>query len=315
MYTVLSLVLPLFGIIFIGYLSGRIAKIPISGLAWLNFFIIYIALPALFFQLLAKTPVEQFSNLNFIVVTTVSTAVIFWFSFLISKFRKNNGIAESTIQGFAGGYGNIGYMGPPIALLAFGPEAGIPVALVFCFDNIHHFTLAPMLMGMADSEKRSRWVLIKSILIKIFSHPFIIATILGCLAAVFAFKPPEVIERLLNFLQAAAAPSALFVMGVTAALRPLKRVPFELSYLVPIKLVMHPMLVYFALIYFMPNINPVWLHTAVLMAALPSATNVFVIAQQYDVWQERASSVVVVSTLVSVVTVTVYLYWVKTGLI
>lgn len=313
MYTVLSLVFPLFTVILIGYLCGRIAKIPVEGLAWMNFFIIYIALPGLFYQLLAKTPVEQFSNLGFIGVTTACTFAMFCLTFSISYFRKSGNLQESTMQGFCGCYGNIGYLGPPIALIAFGPEAGIPVALVFCFDNIHHFTLAPVLMALSNGKKQSKWLVVKTILIKIFTHPFIISTLLGVLAAVYSFKPPEFIENLLNFLLVSAAPAALFVMGVTAALRPLKRIPPELSYLVPFKLLLHPTLVYLGLIYFVPDINPIWLHSAVVMAALPVATNVFVLAQQYNVWQERVSSAVVVSTLLSVVTLTSFLYLVEIG--
>lgn len=315
MFTVLLLVFPLFAVILIGYFCGRIAKIPVEGLAWMNFFIVYIALPGLFYQLLAKTPVEQFSNLGFIAVTTASTFAMFCLTFSISYFRKNSNFQESTMKGFCGCYGNIGYLGPPIALLAFGPEAGIPVALVFCFDNIHHFTLAPVLMALSDNKKQSFWAIAKNILIKIFTHPFIISTILGVLAAVYSFKPPEPIENLLNFLLAAAAPAALFVMGVTAALRPLKRIPLELGYLVPFKLILHPTLVYLALVYFIPDIKPIWLHSAVVMAALPVATNVFVLAQQYNVWQERASSAIVVTTLFSIVTLTLYLYWVEIGLL
>ncbi len=49
-----------------------------------------------------------------------------------------------------------------------------------------------------------------------------------------------------------------------------------------------------------PQTSLVWVEAAVLLAALPSATNVFVIAQQYHVWQERASSAVVLSTALSV---------------
>ena len=82
-------------------------------------------------------------------------------------------------------------------------------------------------------------------------------------------------------LSSAAAPCALFAMGVTAAMRPLKRIPRELGYLVPIKLIAHPVLVYLV-VSSMPDIPSLWLHSAVLLAALPSATNVFVLAQQYD---------------------------------
>ena len=133
------------------------------------------------------------------------------------------------------------------------------------------------------------------------------------MAAVFAFKPPTSIQSLLDFLAGAAGPCALFTMGVTAALRPLKKVPFELSYIVPVKLVIHPVLAYLLLIWLVPDLDPVWLYSAVLLATLPTATNVFVIAQQYGIWQERASSSVVISTLFAMISVTLFLFMVQSG--
>ena len=313
MLGVIELVVPLFGLIFLGYAAGRIVKLPIEGLAWMNFFIVYVALPAMFYLLLSKTPLEQFANLGFIAVTTFCTLAIFSVTFVIAGLRNGGNVAESTIQGFAGAYGNIGYMGPPLALAAFGLESAVPVALIFCFDNSLHFTMGPLLMGLHSGEKAGAGRLALQVLKKIFTHPFILATIAGVAGAALRIDLPDSANKLLQFLGGAAAPSALFAMGVTAALRPLKRVPMELGYLVPIKLVVHPVLVYVLIKLLVPGVEPIWLHTAVMMAALPSATNVFVIAQQYGIWQERASSAVVISTLAATVTVTAYLYLVQAG--
>ena len=65
---------------------------------------------------------------------------------------------------------------------------------------------------------------------------------------------------------------------------------------------------------FFGDFDPLWVYTAVLLAALPTATNVFVIAQQYGVWVERASATILLSTMLSVVTVTLLLYAMTTGL-
>ncbi len=273
----------------------------------MNFFIVYVALPALFFNLLSKTPVSEFANGRFLLTTTLGTVVVFILSFFIGRALRGANTQTATIHGFAGAYGNVGYLGPPLAIAAFGPEAGVPVALIFCIDNSMHFILAPSLMAMGGQHKLSKYQLGKDIASKIFTHPFILATLAGILAAFFSFVPPAPVSSLLNSLSSAAAPCALFVMGVTAALRPLKRIPVELAYLVPIKLLIHPAIMYLLLIQ-IPDLNTIWLHSAVLLAALPSATNVFVIAQQYGVWEERASSAVVLSTALSIFTLTTYLY-------
>ena len=101
-------------------------------------------------------------------------------------------------------------------------------------------------------------------------------------------------------------------MGVTLALRPLKRIPAEISYIVPAKLILHPIVVFLALTA-VGGFEPVWIQAAVLLASLPTATNVFVIAQQYQLWQERASATVLVTTVISVATVSGLLYLLKSG--
>ncbi len=79
------------------------------------------------------------------------------------------------------------------------------------------------------------------------------------------------------------------------------------------KLILHPVLMYGLLVWLVPDLDPVWLYSAVLLATLPTATNVFVLAEQYGVWQERASSTIVISTLLAMVTVTAFLYLVRSG--
>jgi predicted permease len=312
MIDILNLVIPLFSLVFLGYISGRVANLPFDGLAWLNFFVVYVALPALFFRLLVKTPIREFANVEFILASLSATLAIFVFTFLIAGSRNDGNVAESTIQGFGAAYGNIGYLGPPLAIAAFGPEAGVPVALIFCFENAMHFALAPMLMAMHTGTGTGR-ELAAQILRQIFSHPFILATIAGIAGAAIGFQPPTGIQTLLDVLSAGAAPCALFAMGVTAALRPLKRIPPELVYLLPLKLIVHPALMLLAMAYLAPSASPLWVNAAVLLAALPSATNVFVIAQHYGVWQNRASSTVVLSTAAALLTVTAWIYLAKNG--
>lgn len=314
MLQVFGLVVPLFGLVVLGYLSGRLRRIPVEGLAWLNFFIVYIALPALFFRLLSRTPVEEFGNTAFLAATTAVTFVLFWACVIVGRLRPGGTVREAAIQGFAGSYGNIGYMGPPLALAAFGPEAGVPVALVFCIDNAMHFAHAPVLMALGGDTETRPLRLIGGIARKIVTHPFILATIAGIAAAALRWQPPGPIDDLLLRLSTATAPCALFAMGVTAALRPLTRVPVELAWLIPVKLVVHPLAMYLV-VSRIPGVPEIWLHSAVLLAALPTATNVFVIAQSYDVWKERASSAVVLSTLLSIGTVTVFLYLVQQGMV
>lgn len=287
--------------------------LPESGLAWLNIFLIYLALPALFFRLISKTPFDQLANGPFIFGTTFSTYAAFALAFGVGIIVMNGRVAEATIQGIVGSYSNVGYMGPGLTLAALGPAAATPTALIFCFDNALLFTLVPFLMALSSDGGLKFLPTARLVLWRIFSHPFIIATIVGVAAAYFRFQPPKAVDQVLTLLSGAAAPAALFTMGVSVAMRPIKRIPIEMPALLAIKLVIHPVLVFLVLGFLGIN-DPVWLSTAVLMAALPPALNVFILAQQYQSYVERASSSVLIGTVVSVFTVTGLLYLISNDL-
>ena len=314
MSDIIGLVLPFFGMILLGYVVARITRQPAEALGWMNTFIIYVALPALFFQLLSKTPIEKLTEFTFIFGSVFSTFVIFAVMFAFSVFTSRGEIAASTIKGLGAAYGNIGYMGPGLALLAFGEAAAVPVALIFCVENTMHFAIAPMMMALAGSDDSPPAKIALDVVRKIAFHPFIIATVAGVAAAALQVRPPLPVDTLLDYLSRAAAPCALFAMGVTLALRPLKRLPPDIGIIAFLKLGIHPLLC-FVVLSLVGDFDPVWVYTAVLLAALPTATNVFVIGQQYGVWVERASATILVTTVLSVATVTGLLYVIKSGLL
>jgi predicted permease len=102
------------------------------------------------------------------------------------------------------------------------------------------------------------------------------------------------------------------VLGVTVALRPFGRVPWEVPAVVAVKLLVHPLIVVALMLLFGPVPAP-WASTAVLMASLPPALNVFVIARQNDAWIEPASVAVMIGTFASVVTLTGAMWLIQSG--
>lgn len=314
MADIFGLLFPFFGLIAIGFVAGKGFRLPDGSQGWLNVFILYAALPALFFKLVSQTPIEELTRVDFIAADLAATYAIFLLTFLIGRLVRRSPFDECTIQGFAAAYGNIGYMGPGLALLALGEKAAVPVALIVCFENALHFIVAPAMMAAAGDERRNLSRLATDIVRKVALHPFILSTAAGFLVAALHLPVPESFSRLVNYLAQAAAPCALFAMGITLALRPVKRVPAEIGYISLFKLVLHPLVVYLVLAG-IGGFDPVWVYSAMLLAGLPTATNVFVIGQQYGVWQERASATILITTVLSVVTVSVLLYAITSGLL
>ena len=215
------------------------------------------------------------------------------------------------MQGVAGSYSNIGYMGPPLVLSTLGATASAPVVLIFVFDNLLLFSLVPLLMAIAGVEKRSVGAAAGDVLVKVVTHPFNLATAVGVAASAARVQLPEALDKMTIWLSGAAAPCALFLLGVTVALRPLGKMPGEVPALVLIKLVLHPLLV-LVLLSALGDFG-VWTYVAVIMAALPPALNIFVISTQYNVGVERASACVLLGTVVSTLTLTMVLWLIKTG--
>jgi malonate transporter len=104
----------------------------------------------------------------------------------------------------------------------------------------------------------------------------------------------------------------VFTLGVTVALCRLNGVPWDV--LVLIKLALHPIVALLLLTAFGP-FDPAWVKTAMLMAALPPALSVFVLARQYNAWLEPASASVLIGTLVSVATLTTVMWLVQHGVV
>ena len=119
---------------------------------------------------------------------------------------------------------------------------------------------------------------------------------------------------MLTYLMQLAMPCALFALGVTVASRPVVQAPKELPLVVLIKLVVHPLLV-LILLEALGGMDPVWIATAVLMASLPPALSAFVLAQQYSVYEDRASTTILVGTALSMASVTTVLYLLTHGLL
>jgi hypothetical protein len=307
MSPVVSLAMPFFGLIVLGFACGRLMKLPEAGLAWMNFFIVYVALPPLFFKLVSATPFEQLTNVRFVVLTTFCTFVAYVASLGVGLYANSGKLKEGTIAAIVGGYSNVGYMGPGLTLAALGPSASVPTALIFVFDSMFFFSMVPFLMALGGGEKIRILPMAALVTKRIVTHPFNVATFFGVVAAWFKWTPPLALDTMLNLLKGAAAPVALFTLGVTVALRPLTRVPKELPFLLLIKLVLHPALV-FVVLTSVGGIEPIWVTVAVLMAALPPALNAYVMARQYETYVQRASAGVLVGTLVSIFTVTALLW-------
>ena len=92
MSDIVTITLPFFGLIALGYGAGHWRKTPVEGLAWLNFFVFYLALPALFFQLIAETPIVKLTSWSFVLTTIFGTYCAFAIAFSIAALTNRGNV-------------------------------------------------------------------------------------------------------------------------------------------------------------------------------------------------------------------------------
>ena len=306
MAILINLALPFFGLIFLGALAEKVFKIEESGLAWLNVFVFYFAVPPLVFKSIADAPFESLLNWTFIGATTISSYIIFVGMFTISLIIFRAHMTTAALQASAASYSNLVYLGIPLAIATFGKDAAVPAALIACFDNIIQFTLVPLIAGLDGSSERPRREIILTVTRKIFLNPLILASIFGALVSAYDVNLPSALDTLLTNLGNAAAPAALFAMGITVALRPLQGIRMEMPFILIAKMVIHPLLVW-SMMRMIDGVDPTWAGVAILLAALPTAANAFVLANQYRAYVNGVSNAILISTLISVATISTLL--------
>lgn len=316
MSEILNLAMPFFGLILLGVFASRRWNVGEEGLAWLNIFLVYLALPALIFLVVAAAPFEQLINWPFVTATTSVTVFCFLAVVVLSRLLFATPLKIAALQGTSGSYGNVGYMGLPLSVAFFGPEAAVPAALVFCFDCAIQFILTAFLATLAHerNEDAHRGEVTWRIIQQVATHPFIVATAIGVVASAFEFKAPGAIGTILDMLMRAAGPTALFALGVTVGMRKFEGLGPELGLVAGIKVVVQPLLA-FLVVSLVPGTPPLWIHVAVMMAALPTASNAFILASQYKAYVEGASTAVIVTTLASALTIPLLVYAIKSGLV
>ena len=312
MSEIINLALPFFALILLGAGAARRWHPGEQGLAWLNIFLVYFALPALIFLVISAAPFEQLVNWPFVTATSSVTVLAFVTIVTLSRLLFGTPLKTAALQGTAGSYGNVGYMGLPLSVAFFGAEAAVPAALIFCFDCALQFVMTAFLATLAHERgEQARWGQVAlRIGRQVATHPFIVATAFGVVASALHLRPSGAIGTLLDMLMKAAGPTALFALGVTVGIRKFQGVGPDILLVTGMKVFVQPALA-FLVVSMVPGTPSLWLHVAVMMAALPTASNAFILASQYRTYVEGASTAVIVTTLLSALTLPLLVYAIK----
>ena len=317
MQAILNVALPIFGVILAGYLAGRWRILGGDSTAALNAFVSYFALPVLFFGTLARTPVAAVLDPALMLGFGIVVLATFLLGMVTTRVISRGGLAAQSLQGIAASWGNVGYMGVPLCLAAFG-EAGLPPAmLTVIVTAIVAMVIGVMLIELEVAAGHGPILTFLNAAWNVVRNPLPVSIVAGIAYSALALPLPTPVEKWLDLLGAAASPCALFAIGlfladksVSDTDKSLRSGLAEAGLATLIKLLLQPLLAVCVLPFFV-DLKSVPGQVALLMAALPTAANAFVLAKQFDIQVEQNTASVLLSTAFSVVTVSALLVWLR----
>ena len=254
MLDVLNISIPFFALIFLGFGAHAIGFIDVAGARTMSKFAFYVTLPPFMFLKITASDPAAILNWGFIWRYESSTILIYLTAALIAQLLFRLGRLESGIFGLNVAYPNYGYMGIPLAILAFGDEAALPMALILFADTIVLLTLTACFVSGNEGGPVAA---IKRISFTMIANPLVIAVLAGLLFSASGLILPKIPQQNGTLLAGAAAPVALFALGATLFGQPVKAAAAEVSAISLLKLILHPLLV--ALFFLgLPGQEPLW---------------------------------------------------------
>jgi predicted permease len=292
--------LPIFGIIALGWAATRARLVSAGALDALGAFAFRFALPALVFRLIAGQPLGSSFHPAFSGGYLASGGLLFAAVFGLSRILGGRDVAVAGAHATASTVSNLGFLGPPLMLAFFGERGAGPLAMAILAEIMVLLSVGTVLMGSSRGAGVGPVVLRGTVL-----NPVLVAIVLGAAVAATGVAAPVPLDRFLGLLGGAAAPTALFALGGALALQRIDRATARSAVAITVaKLVACPLLAWLVLAHLL-EVEPFWVQAGVLLAALPPAGNVYVVARRYAADADLVSAAIVLSTTVSAVTVPV----------
>ena len=301
MLSVLLITFPFFALVLCGYLAARGGILPQPAIPGLNAFVLYFALPCMLYRFGASTPIGQL--LDPAVAGVYLLCALVMVGGTVALTLRRQGWNDAAFGALVAAFPNTGFMGVPLLVALLGAQSAGPAIVTMVVDMIITTSLCIALSRLVGAGTHGVGVALKNAFKGMATNPMPWAIALGAIASALQFTLPGPLDKTVAMLADAASPVALFTIGAVLARsqmnlheRVLARdyVPVALA-----KLLVHPLLVWAvgtAAIALGVPLTPFALTVLVLLAALPSASNVSLLAERFGAHNGRIAHIILVST-------------------
>ncbi|QWE10380.1 AEC family transporter [Polynucleobacter sp. es-EL-1] len=305
MIYVFNVLFPVFALILLGYLSGKSGKLGANASIELNRFVIWLALPAQLFNFAANSGWETLWQPGFIAAFLISALIVFVLV-LIFYWYQGRDLAAASFAGLSASYSNTGYMGIPLCLLALGQD-GLAPAIIATFLVFILFALATILIEIDMLSHKKSHEIVWSVLKSLASNPLLVSPVLGLAWSASGWVIYDPLAQVISFLAAAATPCALVSIGLFL-IRKDENASSKVWGISFGKLIIQPIIAWLIAGPLL-GLPTLWVNAAVILAAMPTGTGPYMLAQYYMADGRVISRVVLVTTVGSLLTLSLFLWW------
>lgn len=307
MISILATIAPVFVLIGIGYLAVRTGYLK-DGLAdHLNAFAVKLAVPLLLFRAMAGLDFAQAFSLPALISFYAGAFSCFALGIVIARsiFKRSPG--EAVAVGFAGTFSNSVLIGIAIVERSFGTDALTSVFGIIAFHAPLLYIVGTVTMEMMRRDGQSLGQTMRTAGKTLATNSLMVGILAGVLFNLSGLTMPEFIMAPVNMLASAAIPVALVGIGAALIRYKLTAAMPETLTVAAISLFVHPAIV-FTLAHYVFGLETLTVEAIVTIAAMPPGVNIYIFAVMYDRAVGLAASALLVSTALSVVTVSLWLY-------
>lgn len=303
----INVTIPIFLVILLGYFLRKINFLSEDFVNVANKYVFKVALPVMLFKDIAATDVREEMELSFFMFCMLATIAMFLGVWLFAAiFIKDKSLIGAFVQGSARGSAAI--LGVAFVENICGSIGMTPLMIVAAvpFFNI----LSVIILVFNANTEQKDYGKIKGSVINIAKNPIIIGILIGVLVSVSGIRMPVMAERTIGYIAQTATPLALIAVGAgfdtKAALERLA--PALLASF--IKLIGLPML--FLPLAYKLGFGSSEMVAILIMLASPSTVSCYVMAKNMDNDAMLSSNIIVLTTLLSSVTLTLWIFVLKT---
>ncbi len=314
MQAILAVTAPFFALVLCGYLAGRHHVLPESAIPGLNAFVLYFALPCMLFRFGASTPVLELLNPEVLLVYGACALLMVLFA-VGASLNKRVGLKDAAFGALVAAFPNTGFMGVPLLVALLGNDAAGPMICTILVDLFVTSSLCIAVSQLGGGRRSdgagAARAAVGRALRGALANPLPWSIAIGAAFSVFGYQLLGPAQTVVDMLGNAATPVALFTIGAVlwrAGQHAGKKTPLR-DY-VPValaKLLLHPLLVLLAALsarQLGAGLTNLQITVLTLTAALPSASNVSLLAERYGADNGRIARIIMTSTVLAFVTFT-----------